>query len=177
MQNSNRPQGNRYRDVGLERVLNRVSLNIQRDELIIKTTHRLREFLQVDRIVLYYFYSQWHGQVTFESLERSEYSILGSTGPDECFNDEYAAMYLQGRFRAIEDIETEPIHECHREFLRDIQVRANLVVPVLNTPKSLWGLLVAHHCQAPRSWSSSNIGTMQQGAEVLATSPSISGSW
>lgn len=176
MRNSNQNGHNRYRDVGLERVLNRINLNIERDELIIKTTHQLRESLQVDRVVLYYFYNQWHGQVTFESLDRDEYSILGSTGPDECFNNEYAVMYLQGRVRAIKDIETEPIQECHREFLRDIQVRANLVVPVLTPHKGLWGLLVAHHCQAPRSWSSANIQTMQQGAEILATSPTISGS-
>ena len=176
MQHFNQPEHNRYRDVGLERVLNRVTRKIERDELIVKITNQLREVLQVDRVVLYYFYSQWHGQVTFESLNRSEYSILGSTGPDECFNHEYAAMYLQGRVRAINDIEIEPIHECHREFLRNLQVRANLVVPILTTHKDLWGLLVAHHCQAPCSWSSSDIEAMQQGAQTLARSPSISGS-
>lgn len=176
MENFNQPERNRYRDVGLERVLNQVNLRIERDELIIKVTNQLRELLQVDRVVLYYFYSQWHGQVTFESLSKDEYSILGSTGLDECFNNEYATMYLQGRIRAINDIKIEPIHECHREFLQNLQVRANLVVPVLTTRKDLWGLLVAHHCQAPRSWSSSDIEAMQQGAQNLATSPSISGS-
>ena len=176
MQHFNQPEQNSYRDVGLERVLNRVTRKIERDELIITITNQLRELLKVDRVALYYFYSRWYGQVTFESLNRSEYSILGSTGADECFNDKYAAMYLQGRVRAINDIEIEPIHECHREFLRNLQVRANLVVPVLTTHKDLWGLLVAHHCQAPRSWSSSDLEAMQQGAKVLATSPNVSGS-
>ena len=176
MQYSNQPERNRYRDVGLEKVLKQVNQRIDRDELIIKTTNQLRELLQVDRVVLYYFYNQWNGQVTFESLSKNEYSILGSTGPDECFNNEYAAMYLQGRVRAINDIETEPIHECHREFLQKLQVRANLVVPVLTTNKGLWGLFVAHHCQAPRCWSSSDIEAMLQGAQILATSPTILGS-
>ncbi|KST65380.1 GAF domain-containing protein [Mastigocoleus testarum] len=172
MQNFNQPKDNSYKDVGLEKVLQQVKQRIERDELIIKTTDRLRESLQVDRVVLYYFYNQWSGQVTFESLNQSKYSIIGSTGPDESFNDEYAAMYLQGRVRAINDIETASIHQCHREFLRELQVRANLVVPVL-TPKGLWGLLVAHHCQAPRNWSISDIEVMEQGAQILATSPTI----
>lgn len=145
---------------------------MQRDSLVRQTTKQLRESLQVDRVVLYYFYNQWEGQVTFESLSADKFSILGSTGPDACFNDEYAAMYLAGRTRIINDIELEPIHTCHRDFLRSIQVRANLVVPVLIS-RGLWGLLVAHHCQSSRSWSLSDIQLMQKSAQTLATAPCL----
>ncbi|HEY9748111.1 MAG TPA: GAF domain-containing protein, partial [Allocoleopsis sp.] len=93
-------------------------------------------------------------------------------GADDCFNDEYAGLYLDGRVRAIADIETEPIQECHRDFLRSLQVRANLVVPVL-TSKGLWGLLIAHHCQATHEWSAEEIKRMQQSATRLATAPTI----
>lgn len=145
-----------------------------RDGLVQQTTHALRVALQVDRVALYYFYGRWKGQVTFESLSSEEFSIFGSTGPDDCFNDEYAALYLSGRARAIEDVETEPIAACHRDFLRTLQVRANLVVPVL-IPQGLWGLLVAHHCQSPYPWTESDITAMQQGALALANAPSILG--
>lgn len=164
-----------YSDPGLEQVVNRLSQRLERDTLIQQTTNHLRDLLQVDRVVLYYFYRQWKGQVTFESLSSSKFSIFGSTGPDECFNDEYAAMYQAGRVRAIADIETEPIHPCHREFLRSMRVRANLVVPILNA-SGLWGLLVAHHCQAVRHWLPSEIEAMQESAERLATAPSIQSS-
>nr|WP_199332430.1 GAF domain-containing protein [Fischerella sp. FACHB-380] len=161
-----------HRDRGLQKVLERLIGTMERDALVVQTTNRLRETLQVDRVVLYYFYYQWQGQVTFEALSSEEFSILGSTGPDDCFNDEYAAMYLAGRVRAIPDIESEAIATCHRDFLRQLQVRANLVVPVL-TPKGLWGLLVAHHCQAPRQWLPSDIELMQIEAQVLAAAPCI----
>ncbi len=69
-------------------------------------------------------------------------------------------------------IESAAIHACHRDFLRSIQVRANLVVPIL-TPKGLWGLLVAHHCQQPYSWAQSDIELMQIAAQTLATDPLI----
>ncbi len=160
------------RDRGLQKILERLIATMERDELVTQTTNRLRDSLQVDRVVLYYFYCQWQGQVTFEALSSDEFSILGSTGPDDCFNNEYAAMYLAGRVKAIPDIELEPIAICHRAFLRSLQVRANLVVPVL-APKGLWGLLIAHHCQAPRSWSRSDMELMQKEAQFLATTPCI----
>jgi GAF domain-containing protein len=157
---------------GLQRVVNRLNTNLSRDSLVQKTTNELREFLQVDRVVLYYFVRQWEGRVTFESLSSSEFSIFGNTGPDECFNGEYAALYEAGRIRAIPDIETEPIQECHRNFLRHLKVRANLVVPVLNNGK-LWGLLIAHHCRDTRFWTESDIELMQKAAKDLEMSPAI----
>ena len=156
---------------GLQSVLSRLYRTIERDTLVCETVKELRESLQVNRVVLYYFYDRWHGQVTFEALSSPDYSIFGSTGADSCFNDDYAAMYLAGRVRAIDDIETESISDCHRDFLRNLRVRANLVVPVL-IPRGLWGLLVAHHDQ-PRVWLRSHIELMQHGASVLATSPCI----
>ena len=159
-------------DIGLQKVIERLASTLNRDSLVQETTTDLRDFLQVDRVVLYYFYREWEGRVTFESLSKKKFSIFGSTGPDECFNGEYAAMYEAGRVRAIADIEIEPIQACHRDFLRSIQVRANLVVPVLNN-RRLWGLLVAHHCQDTRSWSPSDIEAMQKAAETLAMAPSI----
>lgn len=158
----------------MSRIAQRLAQSLERDVLVQKTTDELRQMLQADRVVLYYFYQRWKGQVTFESLSAEHLSILGSTGADECFNDEYAALYLDGRVRAIADIQTEPIHECHRDFLRSLQVRANLVVPVL-TSKGLWGLLIAHHCQATHEWSAEEIKRMQQSATRLATAPSVRG--
>nr|WP_242039796.1 GAF domain-containing protein [Anabaena sphaerica] len=146
-----------------------------RDKLIRKTIYQIRETLQVDRVVIYYFYEQWHGQVTFESLSSQKLSILGSTGADNCFNNEYAALYLAGRVKAIADTELEPIHACHRDFLRSIQARANLVVPII-IPRGLWGLLIAHQCQNPRVWSQADIEIMKTGSQTLATDSNILGS-
>ncbi len=159
-------------DEGLQQLLNRLVVKIERDELVRQTTNQLRESLQADRVVLYYFYEQWQGQVTFESLSANKYSILGSTGASDCFNHEYADLYLEGRVRAIANVELEPIQDCHRDFLRSIQVRANLVVPIL-IPRGLWGLLVAHHCQHPRNWTLADIELMQTGAQTLATDSNI----
>jgi GAF domain-containing protein len=159
-------------DPSLQRIFDRLCRDLARDTKIQVTTHELRQMLNVDRLVLYYFYYKWSGRVTFESLSDEKFSILGSTGPDECFNGEYAKLYENGRVRAITDIESEPIQACHRDFLRQLQVKANLVVPIV-TARGLWGLLVAHHCQSTYAWNPVEIAAMGAAAINLAMIPSI----
>ena len=159
-------------DPGLNRLINRLGKKLAEDNLVQNVTHKIRQQVNVDRVVLYYFYSQWEGRVTFESLSSIDYSIFGTTGPDECFNQEYADLYLNGRVNAISDISTAPIAKCHQDFLANMQVRANLVVPIL-TSKGLWGLLVAHHCQSSFNWSEEHIKIMKSGAKKLAESQAI----
>jgi GAF domain-containing protein len=159
-------------DRGLLYFAKRLNRNLDRDALVQQTIHQLRQDLQVDRVVLYYFYRPWKGRVTFESLSDDTLSIFGSTGPDDCFNDQYAALYLDGRIRAIADINCELITPCHRDFLQGLQVRANLCAPVL-TPHGLWGLLIAHHCQSQRPWFTADMVSIQKSASILSTAPAI----
>lgn len=159
----------------LSSVLSRITNKLQQDQVVSDTLQKLREQLNVDRVVLYYFYTKWKGQVTFEAISDHKYSIIGSTGADDCFNLEYAALYLAGRIHAIDDIEQAPISDCHRDFLREMQVRSNLVAPVLTNEK-LWGLVVAHHCQDCKIWQNSDIDSICQHSNYLASASSINAS-
>jgi light-regulated signal transduction histidine kinase (bacteriophytochrome) len=104
-------------DPRLRGVIANLSTTLERDQLVGQITSELQQRLGADRVLLYYFYRQWKGQVTFEALSNPQFSLFGATGPDECFNGDYAALYLAGRVRAIADIETEAIAPCHRDFL------------------------------------------------------------
>ncbi|MCG8362073.1 MAG: GAF domain-containing protein [Pseudanabaenales cyanobacterium] len=159
-------------DEGLRRVADRLAQTLERDTLVQTTVESLREQFQVDRVLLYYFYRYWKGQVTFESCSDRTLSIFGSTGADDCFNEEYATLYMKGRVQAIANVETAPIHPCHLDFLREMQIKANLVAPIL-TVKGLWGLLIAHHCQAPRPWSEADVKSIREAALHLTTTPAI----
>lgn len=160
------------KDQGLLRVLTHLNQTLERDAAVCDNVMLLRKTLQVNRVVLYYFYREWEGRVTFESLSDESYSILGSTGPDECFNNEYAELYQAGRVRAIADVDLEPIADCHKEFLKGMQVKANLVAPIL-TGTRLWGLLVAHHCESPKQWSDVEVQAALNNANSLAKAPAI----
>lgn len=157
-------------DPRFKQLVERLQQAEDRDRLIQETLDGLRKNLKSDRIVLYYFYEEWRGQVTFESLRYIDYSIYGSTGADDCFNEQYARLYLEGRISAISDIDKADIHPCHRDFLKSIKVKANLAVPVIKK-QQLWGLLIAHHCQTPHFWVDSEILTMKQAATLLSKSP------
>jgi GAF domain-containing protein len=151
----------------LEITFDRLRRYLAEDELIQAILDKLRQNLNVDRVILYSFNSECVGQVTFESLSDRKLSILSSSGADECFNSDYSQLYEDGRIRAIVDIEVEPIESCHRDFLRELQVKANLVVPILSD-RGLWGLLVAHHCRSTFNWSADNILAMQVTASNLS---------
>jgi GAF domain-containing protein len=152
---------------GLSSVLDRITKKLETDSKVYHTVHALRQSLGVDRVVLYYFYTQWRGQVTFEAISDRKYSIICSTGVDDCFNEGYAELYLKGRIHAIDDVLLSPISDCHRQFLIDIQVRSNLVAPVLSQG-NLWGLLIAHHCQNVRTWGAADLQAIAASAESLA---------
>ncbi len=161
-----------YGDDGLRKFAHRLTRNMGRDILVQQTIDEARLLMNVDRIAIYYFYCEWEGQVIYQSLSYEELSIFGSKGAENCFNDHYAAMYLAGRIRDIPDIELAGLEECHLEFLRSINVKANLVVPILN-PLKLWGLLIAHSCQKTRDWLNLDIEIMQKAAETLGNNPVI----
>ncbi|MEG3881118.1 GAF domain-containing protein, partial [Microcoleus sp. herbarium7] len=66
----------------LQNIVNRLTDTLKRDVLVENSLYEIREVLQSDRAVLYYFYRPWQGRVTCEMLSAIELSILGSTGPD-----------------------------------------------------------------------------------------------
>lgn len=57
--------------------------------------------------------------------------------------------------------------DCHIQIYERFQVRATLVVPVLQD-KTLWGLLCIHQCSRPREWQEAEIEFVQKLANHLS---------
>ncbi|HEY9829460.1 MAG TPA: PAS domain S-box protein, partial [Stenomitos sp.] len=130
------------------------------------TVDEVRQFLQCDRVIIFQFSPGWGGTVVVESVAEEWMPILPLQIYDPCIGEEYVEPFKQGLVTAKTDIYTAGISPCHVEFLASLQVRANLVVPVMKE-EQLWGLLVAHHCATPREWQSSEIVLLRQlGAQV-----------
>lgn len=62
---------------------------------------------------------------------------------------------------------TPCITPCVMEFMKQIQVRAKLVVPIIQHSQ-VWGLLIAHQCDRPRDWQEWEINLFQQLVNQLA---------
>lgn len=144
----------------------RQSLNLE--EILNTTVAEVRQFLATDRVILYRFEADWSGVVLVESVAAEWIPILGTVIEEPCFRDSYVQHYRQGRIRAIEDIHTAGLASCHINLLTRFQVKANLVVPILQG-EHLWGLMIAHHCRGPRHWQQAEISLLNQ----LATQAAI----
>ncbi|MBD1813818.1 response regulator, partial [Microcoleus sp. FACHB-DQ6] len=131
----------------LERI--RSSLNLE--EILTKSVEEVRHFLQVDRTIIYQFNPDGSGFIAVESVAENFLPIVGMEIYDPCFGQAYVSLYRDGRIRAIEDVYNAGLADCHLALLTRLDVRANLVVPILQG-ENLWGLLIAHHCTGPRPW-------------------------
>lgn len=150
----------------------RQSLNLE--EVLNTAVAEVRQFLQTDRVLLYRFQPDGSGVVVVESVCKGVNSILKTNVKDPCFDQTYIFPYQEGRVRAIEDIYRADLDPCYIDFLERLQVRANLVVPVLQG-NHLWGLLIAHHCSEPRQWQESEVQLLQQLSVQLAIAIQQSG--
>ncbi|MBI4785249.1 MAG: PAS domain S-box protein [Oscillatoriophycideae cyanobacterium NC_groundwater_1537_Pr4_S-0.65um_50_18] len=143
----------------------RASLNLQ--EILNTTVSEVHQVLQADRVLVYRILPDNTGQTIAESVSAGWPVILDQIFPEERFPPENYSRYVQGRVFALSDRETGLTLRCLVDFLKDMQVRAKLVTPIIQN-QTLWGLLVAHQCSAPRQWQPWEIELMQQLSGQLA---------
>lgn len=176
-------------------ILQRIRYSLNLETILDTTVAEVRQFLQTDRVLLYQFQPNGSGMVVAESVSSLELSIFGAVIDDPCFSgDKISLKYQSGHVAQIENIESMPAQSCYLEMLKNFQVQANLVVPILMTYKEnsdlqeisqstlakptrvadsetkplLWGLLIAHNCMDSRKWQPWEVLFLQQLAVQVA---------
>jgi diguanylate cyclase (GGDEF)-like protein len=109
-------------------IAQRIRQSLALEEILNTTVEEVRQFLQTDRVIIYRFKPDWSGVVAVESVAPGWMPIMRTTIDEPCFRDSYVPLYRQGRVRAIDDIYTAGLGQCHVDLLAEFQVRANLVV-------------------------------------------------
>lgn len=161
-------------------VITRLREPIDLETIFKATAIEVRQLLAADRVGMFRFYpnSGWDdGEFVSEDVDPAFSSAMAQKIHDHCFGDQFAVHYQQGRVQAVADIYDAGLSDCHIHVLSQFQVRANLVVPLLQG-SHLWGLLCIHQCHAPRQWQQTEIefvnqiathlGVALQHAELLA---------
>ncbi|MBD1902239.1 MULTISPECIES: GAF domain-containing protein [Cyanophyceae] len=151
----------------LKQVIDQIRSTLELKTILQTIVREVRNLLNTDRVIVYQFTQRWQGKVVVEEVTGNTKSILGQVYDENCFPLEYAILYQGGRVRAISDVHQASLQACHVEFLEQIQVKANLVVPIRRGEK-LWGLLVAHACHEPRVWKAEEVDLLQQLAAQAA---------
>jgi two-component system, sensor histidine kinase and response regulator len=149
------------------------------------TVEQVQTFLHADRSLVYQFeFATVEGQVSSKGFDaytgsgKVAYEALGI--PDlnsvlnvvqyqDCFSQRQVwDKYQSGTITAVDRVELA--YAAHPELLTLMErsrVRSKLVVPIV-VDSQLWGLLIAHQCQSPRQWQTSETQFLQQVAEHLA---------
>jgi light-regulated signal transduction histidine kinase (bacteriophytochrome) len=133
----------------------------------------VRELTGYDRVLVYRFHEDWHGEVLAEAREESLEPFLELHYPPSDIPVQARALYRLNWLRNIPDREYRPVPlvpaahpdtgrpldmglaalrsvaPVHVQYLRNMGVAATLTISLLRDGE-LWGLIACHH-QAPRS--------------------------
>ncbi|MEG5001064.1 PAS domain S-box protein [Microcoleus sp. B4-D4] len=151
-------------------VIGKIRESLELETIFKITATELRQLLNADRVVIYRFLpeSDWNdGEVVSEDVLPQYSPSLGVKVHDHCFGEQFAANYAKGYVQAVTDIYKARLSPCHLKILKRFQIRANLVVPLLQG-QHLWGLLCIHQCGQPREWQEDEIEFARQVGDHLA---------
>jgi GAF domain-containing protein len=141
---------------------------VNEQQVLDVTVNSIRKAVRCDRAVIYNLQSLDRGKIVAESVIGDYPKTINTTITDPCFEARYIDKYQMGRVRAISNIYQAGLSNCYVENLEKISVKANLVVPILNSSNQLYGLLVLHQCSATREWQSAEIDLTVQMAVQLS---------
>ncbi len=154
------------REVIVSTIIQDIRQSIKLTEILERAVTSIQQLLLSDRVLIYRFLADGSGVVEVEATSSAQYAILGQVIHDPCFHKGAAQRFLEGRTVTISDVLQAQLPDCYRDLLTSLQIRANLVVPLLQG-SNLWGLLLAHHCQEPRLWQREELFLLQRIAEPL----------
>lgn len=140
----------------------------QTEEDLFNTAARAtRQALKADRVGIFRFNSSGEGTFVAEDVTSGWAKLLWSTIEDPCFDSSYNVLYQEGRVRAIDNIYTADLSDCHIGLLEQFGVQANLIAPI-HKESQLFGLLIAHQCSGPRVWQATEIELVTQIAHQIS---------
>lgn len=169
-----------------ERLVNQIAQQIRQsldiDAVLSTTVEEVQRFLQADRVLIYRIWSDGTGSAIHETVLPPYPPVLGQTFPVEVFPQEYHQAYTLGKTRTIANVEQADVETCLADFVKQFGVQAKLVVPIIQQNRMsegadpensdlqdsapaephLWGLLIAHQCNHPRTWEVWEVELMKQ---------------
>lgn len=154
----------------LGQIIDRIRRSLDLTTIFETTVREIRQYFQADRVGIFRFHPDSDfssGEFIAESVSGEFIPAMGAIVPEHCFATKHALKYRRGRIQAIADIDRSALPDCYRELLRQFQIKANLVVPLLKEGE-LWGLLCAHQCSEPRDWQDFEIEFIRQVADQFA---------
>lgn len=137
-------------------------------DLCRRTADQVRMITGFDRVMIYRFTEDWHGDVVAEAKSEQAHSYLNHHFPASDIPAQARRIFLENWLRMIPDVGYAPVpiypsrnpatgsaldlglaalrsvSPLHVEYLRNMGVGATLTLPLIDGGK-LWGLIACHH--------------------------------
>ncbi len=136
------------------------------DSILFQILDEVRLLLGVERVVIYEFDANGYGHITCEALETGYPSALETEVGDNCIPQRLLDEYKHNRTVPTEDVYNAGFHPEHLALMERLDIKANLVVPILKR-NNLFGLLIAHHCQTTHQWNQTEINFLKKLGEQM----------
>jgi signal transduction histidine kinase/PAS domain-containing protein len=139
----------------------KIRQSLQLDEILQTAVTEVQKIFQSDRVLILRLDTEGRGRVVQEAVAPGWSSTLDLKVQDDCFGSDYLKKYRQGRTYTVNDVDTAGLEPCLVNFLKYLDVKSKLVMPIL-LKDQFWGLLIVHQCDRPRQWTSLEIDLMKQ---------------
>lgn len=142
-------------------IAQRIRTLLDLDSILEQTVIAVREFIEADRVIILQCAADMSGEVIQEARSPHYPAMMGWEVRDPWSMDEkFLAHYRQGRGMAVANIYEQGLSDNQLMFLDYFNIQAEVIVPLLQE-QTLWGLLIAHQCSAPRQWSTADVRLLQ----------------
>ena len=136
--------------------IQQIRQSLKSEDILKTSVKEVRRVLNCDRVVVYSLNQDNYGTIVAEAVVGGWTKAEGKVIQDPCFEARYFDQYRNGRVRAWNNIYEAGMSKCHVEQLEQLEVKANLVTPIIKD-EELFGLLVAHQCSNSRQWEQTEI--------------------
>jgi PAS domain S-box-containing protein len=150
----------------LTEITRKIRISIELEEILQTAVSEVQQLLACDRVLIVELRPNNTALPISESILPDFTPMLDYELADPLLMGEYAVKYRQGKVLAINNIATASISADIKQLLKQFQIQAKLVVPILSQ-NQLEGLLIAHQCHHPRQWQDNEIQLLNQLADQI----------
>ncbi len=153
-----------------DRLLGAIALHICQSldlsEILNRTVAEIQQFLQTDRVLIYRFNGEHTGILVAHSVV-PDWELQAAIDFHRVWYRDSQATYERKQTSIVNSIDDLELPDEYRSLMARLQVKAKLVVPILQGDQ-LWGVLTVHQCSSTRQWQSFEVEFLEQLATQVA---------
>ena len=150
----------------LAEITRKIRMSIELDKILQTAVTEVQHLLACDRVLIFEVRSNHTALPISEAILPDLPPMLGYELTDPLLVGQYLDRYHQGKSLAIDNLATASISLDIKRLLKQFEIKAKLVVPILSQ-QELKGLLVVHQCHNPRQWQEWEIQLLNQLADQI----------